>query len=143
MALSADTDRKYEAGVEPVFGDLPVAASTTVYAGSCCTYKTDGYVRPFEGTGSDTFAGFADAKIDNSSGSDGDEDVHLRQKGIVILDVTGVTGVGNVGDAVYASDDDTFTTTSSSAHEQIGKIVRWITGTTCAVYFEAAQLRSI
>ena len=53
-----------------------------------------------------------------------------------------MTGIANVTDAVYATDDDTFTLTATGGL-QIGKVSRWISGTTCMVYFEAANLRSI
>ena len=68
--------------------------------------------------------------------------VRVRQKGVVKLSVTNVTADDDLGIAVYASDDNTFTT-ASTGNTQIGKIVRWVSSSTAMVYFEAAGLRSI
>ena len=68
--------------------------------------------------------------------------VRVRTRGRVILSVTGVTAVTDEGSTVYASDDDTFTLTSTS-NTAIGKVTRYISGTTVEVYFEAASFRSL
>src|SRR5574340_429737 len=72
----------------------------------------------------------------------GDKLVRVRNKARVILSVAGVTAVTDEGSTVYASDDDTFTLTSTS-NTAIGKITRYISGTTVEVYFEASSFRSI
>lgn len=59
-----------------------------------------------------------------------------------MLSVTGVTGVGDVGTTVYASDDDTFTLTSTS-NTAVGKIARYISGTKVDVEYEADYAQSI
>ena len=46
------------------------------------------------------------------------------------------------GETVYASADGTVTLASTS-NSSIGKVVQWISGTTCDVYFEGAIVRSI
>ena len=75
--------------------------------------------------------------------------------GLGLLAATAISGcsiqhiaVNAVGDAlagsntVYASDDDTFTLTSAG-NSAIGKVVRWVSGTRCVVYFEGVQVRSL
>ena len=140
MAASANIVRAYEADDNPAFNHLPVQASSVCYAGAAMTADSNGDVGPLNV--SEAFAGFAEQKVDNGSGSAGDEDVQVRSRGKVTLSVTGVDDHDDYNAAVYATDDNTFTLTASGGL-QIGKVVRWISGTTCVVSFEAAALRSI
>ncbi len=137
---TADVIRTFEnAGTPDEYGDLPVKAATKIYEGSAVGLTT-GYARAL--VAADPFGGFCSRRSDNSAGANGDRNVKVREKGKIILDVTGVTGVTDVGSTVYASDDNTFTLTSTS-NTAIGKVARFISGTRVAVYFEAAHLRSI
>lgn len=139
--LSADKPRVFETGHDDALNGLPAIASDIIYDGAAVGESSStGTYRPLQG--GDTFAGFAIAQCDNSNGSASDRNISVRQRGVVKLSVTGVSSTANVGDAVYASDDDTFTTTASGG-TQIGKVFRWISGTTCLVYFEAAAVQSI
>jgi len=139
--LSANKVREYElAGPEESFNDLPIVASDIIYEGAAVGENGSGAFRPL--VGGDNFAGFATRKCDNSSGSAGDKNINLKTKGRIKLSVTGVTGVTDEGSTVYATDDDTFTLTSSGA-SSIGKIVRYISGTNVIVAFEAVSERSI
>lgn len=140
MALSANAAYAYEADDNPAFNHLPVQASVTVYAGAALTIDSNGDAGPL--ATSETFVGFATQKVDNSSGAAAADDVQIRQRGKVVLTVVGVDDDNDVGSAVYATDDGTFTLTASGAL-QIGKVVRHISSTSCVVYFEGAPLRSI
>lgn len=120
--------------------DLPVIASDIIYAGAAVGENGSGYFRPL--VAADPFAGFALLRADNSAGAAGAVNVHVRARGIAILNVTGVTAVTDEGSTVYASDDDTFTLTAGS-NTAIGKIIRHISGTRVEVAFESASLRSI
>lgn len=137
--LAKNTPRAYEVGHEDDYNDLPAVATDIIYEGAAVG-DSSGYARPL--VAADAFGGFATRQADNSSGSAGAINVRVRQVGVVTLAVTGVTGVTDEGSTVYASDDDTFTLTASG-NSSIGKIVRWVSGTTCQVYFEAASRRSI
>ena len=139
-ATTVDLKRKYEAGREPVFNDLPVKASTTIYQGTAVGLDS-GYARPI--ADGDTFAGFANAQADNSAGANAAIDVKVRSQGLVEVDVTGVTGVSDVDDDVYAADDQTFSITDSGTDVLIGTIHRHVSGTKCILAFNAASLRSI
>ena len=120
--------------------DLPVIAADIIYEGAAVGENGSGYFRPL--VAADPFAGFAERTADNSAGAAGAINVRVKTRGRVILSVTGVTAVTDEGSTVYASDDDTFTLTATS-NTAIGKIVRYISGTTVEVYFEAASFRSI
>lgn len=132
MALSADTILNFELGYE---NDIPAAASTTIYRGAAVGLSS-GYARGL--VAGDKFAGFSEANVDNSAGSAGDKNARVREKGKVVLSVTGVTGVGDKGKIVYASADDTYTLTSGS-NSAIGRVVRHISGTSCLVEFDASR----
>ncbi len=135
--LAKNKVRNYEIGD---LNDLPVIASDVIYEGAAVGENGSGYFRPL--VAGDNFAGFATRKADNSLGSAGDINVNVKPKGRIELDVTGVTAVTDEGSTVYASDDDTFTL-SSTNNSAIGKIIRWISGTKCLVKFEAVSFRSI
>jgi len=136
---STNIGRTFELGAAPLYNDIPCVASDIVYEGSAVGLSS-GYARPH--AQGDEFCGFAISKVDNSSGSAGDKTVRVIQQGIVKADVVGASAVTHVNDAVYMSDDDTFTLTSTS-NTQIGKVVRWISGTTCMVSFQALAIQSV
>jgi len=138
--LAADNPRVFETGHDNHINELPVIASDIIYLGAAVGENGSGYYRPL--VGADPFEGFAVATVDNSAGSAGDKNVKVYQRGVVTLSVTGVTAVTDEGSTVYATDDNTFTLTASGA-TSIGKIIRFVSGTTVQVLFEAAPVRSI
>jgi hypothetical protein len=141
--LAADKKRAFGADSGELDADGPVIAADISYEGAAVgESSSDGTARPL--SGGDTFLGFCVRKVDNSSGSAGDKKVRVLLKGTVRLPVTGLDNNNDLGAAVYASDDDTFTLTSSSAFTQIGKVAAY-EGTSGygLVYFEAAMVRSI
>ena len=135
--LADNKPRAYETGD---FNDLPVIAADIIYEGAAVGENASGYFRPL--VANDDFAGMAVKKADNASGAAGAVNVKVRQKGRITIDVTGVSAVTDEQSTVYASDDNTFTLTSSG-NSTIGKIIRWISGTKCVVAFEAVSRRSI
>lgn len=136
--LAANSDRTFERKI--AYGDRQVVASDILWAGSAGGDNASGYIRPL--VAADVFAGFVERKVDNSSGSAGDKTVRLIEEGEVVLSVTGAASVADENEAVYASDDDTFTLTAGG-NSSIGKVVRWISGTSCLVFFQAGSRRSI
>ncbi len=138
--LAADVSRDYEVNEDPIFNDLPVIVTDIIYEGAAVGDDASGAARPH--VQGDPFWGFADKNADNSDGAVGDINVRVRQQGTVKLVVTGVSGVGDVGEAVYASDDNAFTLVTTS-NTQIGKVARWISSTTCMVRFQSLLVQSI
>jgi len=140
--LTKDTPRVFELSGAEYWNDLPQAAEAS-YEGSAASINSSGYARQLNvaDTG-EGFAGFIEKGSDNSAGSAGDKNLRIRQRGIVKLSVANTSAVTNINDAVYASDGNTFTT-ASTGNLQIGKVIRWISGTTCMVYFEGQAVRSI
>lgn len=137
--LTANEPRAYETA--PVKrNDLPVVASDIIYEGAAVGDNGSGIARPL--VAADPFVGFASRKADNSAGAASDINVKVYSNGYIQLTVTGVASADDVNEAVYATDDNTFTLTASGA-SAIGKVARWISGTSCIVYFEALYKRSI
>lgn len=137
VTLAKNSVRAFEEGD---LNDLPVIANDIIYEGAAVGENGSGYFRPL--VAGDSFAGFATRKVDNTGGSAGDKRVNVKQKGKIKLAVAGVTAVTDEGSTVYASDDATFTL-SSTSNSAIGKIVRYVSSTTVIVAFEAVSVRSI
>ena len=137
MALSADTIRQYRK-LAPII-DIPAVVTDILYRGAALE-DTSGTADVVSGTGN--FLGFCAAKADNSAGAASAIDVGVYPEGEVYLSVTGVEDTDDVGETVYATDDNTFTLTSSGG-TAIGKIVQWVTSTYCWVKFQGVAHRSI
>ena len=135
--LAQDKPRAFGVGD---FNELPVIASDIIFEGAAVGDNGSGLARPL--VAADPFLGFAKERCDNSAGAASARNVKLFERGKIELDVTGVASAADVGEAVYASDDDTFTLTSAG-NSAIGKVVRWVSGTRCVVYFEGVQVRSL
>ncbi|MCC2673056.1 MAG: cytoplasmic protein [Ramlibacter sp.] len=131
--LAANKPRPYELGN---IQEYPVIAADIIYEGAAVGEDGSGYARPL--VAADPFLGFAETYVDNSAGAAGDKRVRVRRSGQVQLAVAGATAItANDGVAVYASDDDTFTLTSTS-NTLIGKVSRWLESGVCIVDFKAA-----
>jgi len=136
--LTADKSRKYKLHPD-IRGELPVAASSTIYMNSAVG-RSSGYARQL--VAGDAFAGFAVGKAVNVAdanrpgyaiggvllGAAGALTVELRQDGIVeVPTIAGASAVTDVGTAVYMSDGDTFTLTSTS-NTRVGTIAWYLNG---------------
>lgn len=138
--LAADKPRIFPVRPYEVTTELPVIAADIIYEGAAVGDNASGLARPLVAL--DPFLGFAQRHVDNSAGAASAKNVVVRTRGCVVLAVVGASGAGDVGETVYASDDDTFTLTSAG-NTAIGKVSRWITGTSCEVEFEALPFRSL
>lgn len=139
--LTADTPRVFEVGGDNALNEIPIIADDIVYEGAAVGESSSaGTGRPL--VAGDTFLGFSTRQCDNAGGLASAKRIEVYGKGVARLSVTGVSSTAQVGDSVYASDDNTFNLTAS-ANSAIGKIIRWITGAVCLVAFEAAYQRSL
>lgn len=130
MALSANTPRAYELGDS---NSLPVKASSVIYVGSAVGL-TAGYARAL--VAGDTFGGFSQESVTGTS-SDGGARVGVKSRGLIQLSVTSVA-VTDIGADVYASDDGTFTLTSTS-NTLVGKVHRFVSSGVAIVSFNASN----
>ncbi|HQS18614.1 hypothetical protein [Reyranella sp.] len=136
--LAADKVRTHYYSGDPVTSEYPVIAADIIYRGAAVGENGSGYARPL--VAADPFLGFAEAKVDNAAGAAGDKSVFVRQKGFIELPISGLAITANDRPGVYASDDDTFTLTSSS-NTLIGYVDRWISTGLAVVEFDSAYQR--
>lgn len=135
--LSTNTPRAYQLGDRE---DYPVIAADIIYEGAAVGENGSGYARPL--IAGDPFLGFAQRQADNSAGAAGAINVEVTQRGKIQLSVAGATAItANDGVAVYASDDDTFTLTSTD-NTLIGYVSRWVSSGVAVVTFDAALTRA-
>ncbi len=131
--LAADAPRDYQVGE---IEEYPVVATDIIYEGAAVGENGSGYSRPL--VAADPFQGFAERKVDNSAGAAGDKTVRVRTRGRVKLAISALAITSNDRVAVYASDDNTFTLTSSG-NSKIGWVSRWISTGVAIVDFEATS----
>ncbi len=88
-----------------------VADHEHLYKGAFVSVDSSGYAAPL--AAGETFVGVAFEFCENSAGSDGDKSIRCYTQGDFEHALSGAA-VTNIGDAVYASADDTLTFTSTS-----------------------------
>lgn len=133
--LAANKPRDFELGTR---NEIPVIASDIIYEGAAVgVVDATGHARPLNAA--DRFAGFAESKADNSSGAAAAINVRVVESGKIRLAVTGAV-ITDLGQPVYATDDDTFGFTPVSA-AFIGFVHRYIADGEVVVAFDALNYR--
>ncbi len=107
MALTAN--REVDRYVDQELRTLPVKSGAHVYKGSFVGLS-GGYARPL--VAGDAFAGLAYEEMDNSGGSDGEKMVRVFTQGDFEHVLSSADRANNKS-AVFASDDETLTTTAA------------------------------
>lgn len=115
---------------------IPAAADSVSYKNSMIsvseTSGEEGYGHAL--VAGELFAGHAREAVDNTDGDDGDLNIPVRAGRYRLeVELSGVA-VSNVGDSVYASDDETLTLTSDS-NSLVGVITRYVSSGICEVEF--------
>lgn len=130
--LAADKPRTYEIGD---YNDIPVIASDIIYEGAAVgVVAASGHARPL--SGGDVFAGFSAVIADNSAGAAAAIKVRVKVKGQIQLSVSGAV-ITDVGQPVYATDDDTFVFNPVGG-SFIGYVKRFVSSGVAIVEFDAA-----
>ena len=133
--LAANKPRPFEIGDR---NEIPAVASDILYEGAAIgVVIASGHARPLAAT--DRFAGFAEAKADNSAGAAAAINVRVVESGKIELPVTGAV-ITDVGQPVYATDDDTFSFTPTSA-VFVGFVHRFVSAGVVVVAFDALKYR--
>jgi len=117
--LAADSPRTFHTSNLDSFDQLEAGTDDIIFRGAAVGTTTTGYAFPLLTSSAVIFAGFAEAKCDNTGGANGAKRVEIRNRGKVQLTVSGATRA-DIGKAVYASDDDTFTLTEGASTILIG-----------------------
>lgn len=129
--LSAPNMLRYRIGD---LGEATMAAAAVIWKGAALGFTGNNTVRPLVAL--DKFAGFADDSYDTTKGS---VVARFKKKGQIVLTVAGLAANTAVGTSVYASDDHTFTLTSTG-NSLIGKIASVDDATHATVAFNAALI---
>ena len=122
MTLSANRDVDHY--IDQELRTLKVAGDAHVHKGALLGLTSGGYVRPLNA--GDLFVGLAYEEADNTGGADGDKSVRIYTLGDFGHALSGAS-ISNIGDAVYASADDTLTFTSTS-NSYVGRVIDVPTG---------------
>jgi hypothetical protein len=117
-ALTSDRRTSERNGVDFYF---PVAAGTVIYSGSIVA-MSGGFAVPASAATGLVIVGRADEQV-NNTGADGDMWVRVR-KGCFAFDAStsNPPALTNVGEPIYAEDDQTLTTSATGTSEA-GKLV--------------------
>lgn len=109
MALTANRDVPHF--VDQQLRAFKVGGGETIYKGAFVSVDSSGYGAAL--AAGETCIGLAFEECDNSTGSDGDKSIRCYTQGDFEYALSGAA-VTNIGDAVYASADDTLTFTSTA-----------------------------
>lgn len=134
MALTAGTLLIFDVGPAGNLNAQPVKAAAQIWRGSAVgIIAANGYARAL--VAADTFAGFSEQDVLGTT--DGALTVPVVATGRVQLTVSGVL-ITSTGSNVYASDDGTFTMTSSG-NSLVGMVYRWVSTGVAIVAFDVTN----
>lgn len=137
-AATAARDGKRKEG-DIVSYKMPASTSVTIYKGTMVSVRVaDGYAYPGRnGTGTDKFVGVA-TETKSGDGTAGSARVKVEKTGSYIFVASGMAQT-DVGKAVYISDDQTVTLTSTDA-QLCGYIEEYLSATSVRVRIDNAAL---
>ena len=129
VALTADTQRVHQ---EPNIISYGIEAAEIIYKGALCKINADGYLEACSAEAGAVFAGVAYEGVSNASGANGAVDARVMTEGILPFAATGLAAT-NVGNVVYATDDNTVQTAAGTNLQKVGRITEVISATECKV----------
>jgi hypothetical protein len=122
--------------VQGYHNSIGIIAADTVYEGAMVGENGAGYGRPL--VAGDKFLGHAVEQVANESGAAGDKNIKLRA-GHYRLVVALVGLVTDVGQPVYASDDQVLTFSAGDGNSYVGIITRYVSATKMEVEFRPGE----
>jgi len=125
MANLTDNKEVVEKARRLVSHPMAVAA---FFKGSLAKINAAGYLDVMAAEVGAKFAGISEFAVDNSGGAVGDLEGSVLREGIFLLEGAGFT-IADVGSVVYASDDQTISTTQGANELAVGKIVNFVSAT--------------
>lgn len=115
----------------------PVVASDIIYQGALVKVNAAGYLAPCSSEAGAVFAGVAYEQKDNSAGAAGAVSCRVQKEGRFLMTGSGFSQA-NVGDKVYASDDQTLTLTNAVGLQCVGVIDEYVSATQAWVKIDSA-----
>lgn len=132
MALSANKEVLEQDGK---ILSMPVAAAH-LFKGAMVKINAAGFLAPAAPEAGSQFAGIAYEESDNSAGAAGAKSARVVTEGCFVLAASGMAAA-DVGSQVFATDDQTVTTTEGTTSKQkVGKIVKVLSATEVLVKIE-------
>lgn len=140
MALTGNISRAFGVAPAPIFARIPCADGSTTaitfYKGAALSMAS-GYAQRLAGANT-VFLGFCEENFVHT-GAAGTKSVTVRLCGTVQLAIAGTLAVTDFGAAMYATDDNTFKKTSTSALK-IGNLVQFVSTDQGIVHFYSDAL---
>ena len=130
--LAVNVARAFVLGNE---NDFPAIADIFFEGSAVGLVDATGHARPLEST--DRFVGFVQEKLDSSLVAAAVRNVRVKKRGVVKLSVSGAV-ITDVGQPIFATDDDTFVFTPVGS-VFIGKVVRFVSAGVVDVEFDAGN----
>jgi len=125
MALTSDIQRIEKEGR---LQEMPVSAAVKIYKGALLKVTAAGFASPCAAEAGAFYAGVAYESKDNTLGASGDLKVRVERKRAFEM-----TGAGfaqaNLGEKVYASDDNTISLVQGANQQEVGTIIEFISAT--------------
>lgn len=125
VALTADANRTEKEGRLQA---VPVLAGAVIYKGALVKTTAAGYLAPASAEASAKAAGVAYESVDNTDGGSGDVSVRVEMKRAFEVAGAGFTQA-DMFKPVYASDDNTVSTTQGANEQEFGKIIEVFSAT--------------
>ena len=114
-----------------------VGANAVIYKGALVTVRNDGFAYPARsGTSSDVFVGVAFESVSTAGGAAGARSVRVCKRGTYVYNGSGFTQA-SVGQAMYALDDNTLTTTATN-NQLVGYVVEVLSATQARIRIDNA-----
>ena len=109
------------------YADYPVRANTVIYSGALVALITSGAGAGFAEPASDTLGrvilGVAQARADNSQGTDGATRVVVGFNRAFKFNLAGSAAPGDIGRCVYVVDDNTVSLSPQASGVKVGKLL--------------------
>ena len=115
-------------------------AVDVIYRGAICMYNTSGFLAPAATAAGSFFAGIAEEEVDNSAGTAGDLRCKVKCEGRYLLTGSGFVQ-GDVGEKIYATDDQTISKTSLN-NVLVGQCDEYVSATQLWVKLERNSVLS-
>ncbi len=118
-AVNLQIPSKHSDGLQ----SFPVLAAAHIYKGQLCMVTAAGYLDDAVATANSFFAGVAADECDNSAGASAALSCNCYRKGRFLLTFSDSLTVANIGDKVWATDNQVCTITSATNKQKVGNIV--------------------
>lgn len=122
-AFTGKKDVRYQQGTVLSFPQ----AAVNILEGALVSVNAAGYLTNASDTANDLFIGVAEHGSDNSAGNAGDLEVRVRLGGVVNAVVGSTITIANVGDLVYAVDNQTVDLAAVTTNDiPVGRIIQFV-----------------